>query len=347
MADKTKIEWADASWNPTTGCNKVSSGCKHCYAQREWLRLSANPQTRYFGRRFTEVACHPDVLSAPLRWRRSRRIFVNSMSDLFHEDIPDAFVDQVFAVMLLSARHQFQVLTKRPDRMAGYFARGALYEGILRAADSWRDRFPHLPNVGISDPRERLPSWIWLGVSVENQATAEARIPLLLQTPATVRWISAEPLLGPLRLNSSTPDWLRGLGSLDWVVAGGETGPNARPMHPDWVRSLRDQCRASGTAFFFKQWGEWAPICALDEKTQDRFYRSNRRAREWEDQKIVDDYCGHTCTVKNGILGFDGVLRDMLEYKAFRVEHPIMAFRTGRNTAGRLLDGRAWAQYPN
>ena len=291
MADKTKIEWADASWNPVTGCTKVSSGCKHCYAQREWPRLSANPQTRYFERRFTEVACHPDVLLAPLRWRSPRRIFVNSMSDLFHEDIPDAFVDQVFAVMLLSARHQFQVLTKRPGRMVEYFARDTLRKDILRAADSWQDRFPRLPNVGIPDPGKHLPSWIWLGVSVEDHATAEARIPLLLQTPATVRWISAEPLLGPLRLDSSVVDWLRGPGSLDWVVVGGETGPSARPMHPAWARSLRDQCHMSGTAFFFKQWGEWAPTGGgPDGLAEDISRIGKRRAGRLLDGRLWGEY---------------------------------------------------------
>lgn len=287
MADKTRIEWADASWNPVTGCNKVSSGCKHCYAQRKWPRLSANPQTRYFGRHFTEVACHPDVLSAPLRWRRSRRIFVNSMSDLFHENIPDAFVDQVFAIMLLSARHRFQVLTKRPERMVEYFAREALYEDILRAADSWRDRFPRSPNVGISNPGKGLPPWIWLGVSVENQAAAEARIPLLLQTPAALRWISAEPLLGPLRLD----DWLRGQGELNWVVVGGESGPRARAMRQGWVRSVRDQCIESGVAFLFKQWGEWAPMNnGPDGLTEDVSRIGKRRAGRLLDGRLWDEY---------------------------------------------------------
>ncbi len=365
MSDRTKIEWTDTTWNPVTGCGKVSSGCKHCYAEREWPRLAANPKTRYFGRRFTQVGCHPEVLSAPLRWKRPRRIFVNSMSDLFHEDIPDAFLDEMFAVMLLARQHQFQVLTKRPERMAEYFAGEDLYEAIVDAANRWRARFPRLPLVGISDPRKRLPRWIWLGVSVENQATAEERIPLLLQTPATVRWISAEPLLGPLRLDLPHPrpsrhdphgrgiewveeaTWLWKPGGLDWVVVGGESGPGARAMHPDWVRAIRDQCFQTGTPFLFKQWGEWAPICVLDEAAQDNLYLRNREAREGEDQAIIDEIYGHTCTVRQGVLGVDGVLREMDDPWAFQADkRPSHTFLAGRKRAGRLLDGREWDEYP-
>ncbi len=273
----TNIEWADETWNPTTGCSKVSQGCKNCYALREWPRLAANPKaTAYFGREFADVACHPERLDAPLRWTKPRKVFVNSMSDLFHEDVPDDFIDRVFAVMALSPRHTFQVLTKRPERMLAYMTqdghgRWGFIDGRARqiyAAQHGR-RFPAgkillgpLPNV-------------WLGVSVEDQANAEERIPLLLQTPAAVRWISAEPLLGPvnlsaLRLSGGEFDALRGgdVGrsgrvetwpALSWVVAGGESGPKARPMHPAWVSGLRDQCAAAGVAFLMKQWGAWVP----------------------------------------------------------------------------------------
>lgn len=275
----TKIEWTDETWNPTTGCSKVSQGCKNCYALREWPRLAANPKaTAYFGREFTDVAVHPERLDAPLRWTKPRKIFVNSMSDLFHQDVPDDFIDRVFAVMALSPQHTFQVLTKRPERMLAYMTqdghgRWGFIDGRARqiyAAQHGR-RFP--PGKILLGP---LPN-VWLGVSVEDQATADARIPLLLQTPAVVRWISAEPLLGPVSLAR----WLRQRSDyvihssdygfefynetppLDWIVVGGESGPKARPMHPDWVRSLRDQCAASGVAFLMKQWGSWAPTAAI------------------------------------------------------------------------------------
>ncbi len=254
MADKTGIEWTDATWNPVTGCAKVSHGCKHCYAEREWPRMTKLVPA-YAGREFTDVRTHEDRLTQPMRWKRPRMIFVNSMSDLFHQDVPFDFIDSVFFAMELSPQHVFQVLTKRPDRMREY----------MKSRFSYRDP---LPNV-------------WLGVSVEDQAAADERILLLLQTPAAVRWISAEPLLGPVRLSGLFGlitddedvriDALNGnfvtsryqeeptpLGArLDWVVVGGESGPKARPMHPQWARDLRDQCAAAGVPFLFKQWGEW------------------------------------------------------------------------------------------
>lgn len=261
---KSKIEWTDETWNPVTGCTKVSQGCKHCYAERTWERLSANPKTVYFGREFTDVQCHPERLDQPLRWkswRTPRRVFVNSMSDLFHEDVPDEFIRAVFAVMAAAASHTFQMLTKRPVRMQYLLSKWESDGLVLRSGFGVR-----LPNV-------------WLGVSVEDQATADYRIPLLMQTPAAVRWISAEPLLGPVDLRriehpnySIHADALGGVdsrapcdsGLLDWVVVGGESGPKARPMHPDWVRSLRDQCEATGVPFLFKQWGEFLPDGQVD-----------------------------------------------------------------------------------
>jgi protein gp37 len=254
MSDKTRIEWTDATWNPVTGCTKVSDGCKHCYAERDWARLSANPDTRYYGRPFTDVQCHGDVLDLPLRWKKPRRVFVNSMSDLFHDAVPWRFIADVFGVMASCPRHTFQVLTKRPERMNRLLSLlpGFLSEAVAECMALYTDAplvWP-LPNV-------------WLGVSVEDQATADQRIPLLLNTPAALRWVSAEPLLGPVDLrpyldwsfahaDMSRPD-------LDWVVAGGESGPKARPMHPDWLRTIRDHCFLFVTPFLFKQWGEWGP----------------------------------------------------------------------------------------
>jgi protein gp37 len=251
MSDHTGIQWTDATWNPVTGCTKVSQGCKHCYAEREWKRLAAPREkaNRYTGRAFTDVQCHEDLLELPLRWKKPRRIFVNSMSDLFHEDVPDHFIRKVIVTMECAPHHSFQVLTKRPERMRRLIAQ-------------W---------VGGGSP---IPH-VWLGVSVEDQATADERIPLLLQTPAAVRWVSAEPLLGPLRLDRPLigsqaprepvdtaklwlePQALRGVGQarLDWVVTGGESGPHARPCNVAWLRDIVRQCRAVAVPVYVKQLG--------------------------------------------------------------------------------------------
>ena len=212
------IEWTDATWNPVTGCSKVSPGCKLCYAERMSARLKAMGQPKY--RDGFAVRCHPGELSRPLRWRKPRLVFVNSMSDLFHESVPRAFVLAVFDAMLRAHWHTFQVLTKRPGR--------ALQLQCQRDGIDWP------PNV-------------WLGVSAEDQRRADERVPALLETSAAVLFLSLEPLLGPLpRLE---------LGGIDWVIAGGESGPGARPMEAGWVRAIRDQCVRSRVPFFFKQWG--------------------------------------------------------------------------------------------
>lgn len=275
---KTKIEWASDVWNPVTGCSKVSQGCKHCYAERMFPRAYSKDQwpngDGTFRRRFfTDVECHPHRLDQPLRWRRPRRIFVNSMSDLFHPDVPFKFIDHVFAVMALAQQHTFQVLTKRPARMLDYLTADDLVDRIINAAcriDGQTGAWLNADHYIAGDSVMPIPN-AWLGVSVEDQATADERIPLLLQTPAAVRWISAEPLLGRVDLCGHLGMWwnqtmqcfeatgakinqpINGQGRIDWVVVGGESGPKARPMHPDWARLLRDQCVAAGVPFFMKQ----------------------------------------------------------------------------------------------
>lgn len=240
MGDNTGIEWTDATWNPVTGCAKVSQGCKHCYAERDWGRLQHLPA--YAGRAFTDVRTHADRLDQPLRWKKPRRIFVNSMSDLFHPDIHEDFIGMCFRTMARAPQHTFQVLTKRAERMQSLLTHPKMRGYVESVTPQWP-----LPNV-------------WLGVSVEDQAAADERIPLLLDTPAAVRWISAEPLLASINL--AEHGLHGGPGQLDWVVVGGESGPKAWPMHPAWARSLRDQCAAAGVPFLFKQWGEWAPDAA-------------------------------------------------------------------------------------
>jgi protein gp37 len=214
MGDKSAIEWTDATWNPVTGCTKVSPGCTHCYAERLAARLQAMGNPRY--RNGFAVTLHPDQLGLPLRWSQPRRIFVNSMSDLFHEAIPDSFILRVFETMQRAPWHVFQVLTKRAERLA-------------RLAP----RLPWPPNV-------------WQGVSVENARYA-SRVAHLQRVPAAVRFLSVEPLLGPI---PELP--LEGIG---WVIVGGESGPGHRLLDPWWVRGIRDQCLTAGVPFFFKQWG--------------------------------------------------------------------------------------------
>ena len=230
---KTTIEWATDTWNPTTGCSKVSAGCAHCYAERVAERF-------WKDRAFSEVQCHPDRLEQPLHWRKPRRVFVDSMSDLFHEDIPAEFISSVFEVMEKCPQHTFMILTKRPERMLA----------LLKIWSQAIEYIRPLPNV-------------WLGVSVEDQKAADERIPLLLKTPAALLFVSCEPLLGPvdlLDINGALLSWWKACGvegvdagDISWVIAGGESGPEARLMHPDWARSLRDQCQSSGVPFFLKQ----------------------------------------------------------------------------------------------
>ena len=231
MAIGSKIEWTDATWNPVTGCNKVSPGCKLCYAERLSKRLKATGMVKY--RNGFEVTCHPDALEIPLRWRKPRTIFVNSMSDLFHYQVPDQFVRDVFGVMEQAYWHRYQVLTKRPERVAE-----------LNAMLPW-------------------PSQIWLGVSVESDRYLH-RSDLLRGTGAEIKFLSLEPLLGPLpKLN---------LDGIDWVIVGGESGPGARPMEADWARDIRDQCVAAAVPFYFKQWGgvfKKRQGRLLDERTWD------------------------------------------------------------------------------
>lgn len=267
---KSAIIWTDQGWNPVTGCVKVSEGCKNCYAEREVeTRWSKNPRSVFFGRKFTDVQCHADQLTKPLHWKAPRKIFVCPRGDLFHESVPDEFIDQVFVVMALAPQHTFQVLTKRPERMLAYMAR------LSRSMELLDDAARTFGYTSFVFQGKYLVSWplpnIWLGVTVENQAAANERIPLLLQTPAAVRWVSVEPMLGPVDLIKAMGmrepgSMYNGWAELHWVVAGGESGPNARPMHPDWVRALRDQCAAACVQFLFKQWGEWAPNCLCGTK---------------------------------------------------------------------------------
>ena len=302
----TKIEWTDETWNPTTGCTKVSPGCDHCYAKTMHERFNG-PDS------FETVTLHPERLDLPLRWRKPRKVFVNSMSDLFHDDIPNEYIARVWAVMAATPQHTYQVLTKRHGRMRSLLSSPAF---DLAVATEW-SKLGTTAGSLMEDhtPPYPLPN-VWLGVSVENQQWADIRIPALLDTPAVVRFLSCEPLLGPVDLRVSSfigGDWLKGL---HWAIVGGESGHGARPMHPDWARELRDQCVDAEIPFLFKQWGAWGPTRWIGAGT---------------------DGTGRIIYVPDS------------EVSARPDAHPIegrQLERMGKGKAGRVLDGRTWDEFP-
>lgn len=304
MANKTSIEWTDYNWNFLRGCSRVSEGCRNCYAEGVAARFSG-PGQPYEGLakfvehkpRWTgEISFHEDILLLPLRWTKPRKVFVNSMSDLFHEKVTDEMLDKAFAVMALTPQHTYQILTKRPERMKRYFLSSQVrdvfvHEAMQKLCSTLNDgsvpgHLDPLNGRKFVVPKElwanapAFPtglSWplsnVWLGVSVEDQKTADERIPLLLQTSAAVRWISAEPLLGSIGLfNWSTPDCdclgghdhdCSAQTSLDWVVVGGESGPNARACDIQNIRSIVEQCKAADVPVFVKQLGA-DPVTTLE-----------------------------------------------------------------------------------
>ena len=263
---KTNIEWTDSTWSPIRGCSRVSEGCRYCYAETVANRFKGEgqpyegliaPGGQWNGK--ITVARH--LLDQPLRWRQPRRVFVNSMSDLFHDNVPEYTIDCIFAVMAMAERHKFQILTKRPQRMLEYVENLRPRADLIAkaAVNHWGGADPDNLYDWVLDLINESPlANVWLGVSAEDQKTFDERVGILEKIPAAVRWVSLEPLLGPIK--ATWEDISDGMvvdkfPLIDWVVVGGESGKNARPMHLEWARSLRDQCQASGTAFFMKQMG--------------------------------------------------------------------------------------------
>jgi protein gp37 len=312
----TKIEWTDVTWNPLRGCSKVSEGCRNCYAEKMASRFSGEGMpyegTIENGRWNGQIKFVPDVQDQPLKWKKPRRVFVNSMSDLFHPNVPESYIGSIWDVMARTPQHTYQILTKRPERMLEILSKWA--------ADGWYWR--REDGLWCGPLEGPLPN-VWLGVSVENQRAADERIPLLLQTPAAVRFLSMEPLLGPVDLSAFKPFDGECYCSdyrccprmakdcpetaIDWVIVGGESGPGARPMHPDWVRSIRDQCQAAGVSFFFKQWGNHIPYSQIPEG----FQIGGEQAAE------LDSY-----------------------------PHGETFIRCSKKEAGRVLDGQTWDEFP-
>lgn len=388
MATDTSIEWADKTWSPIIGCDRVSPGCDSCYAITTAHIRKSNPHPdiaaafagtthKTDGRiDWTGQINHlEDRLTQPLAkdWQKPLKIFVNSQSDLFHKDVDTDFIAKVFAIMALTPQHEYQILTKRHARMRSVLTdtctcgNGHAPGVHFRSRMAWAvskanpDRIPGVPDDAehrVNNAPWPLPG-VWMGVSVENQQWADTRIPALLDTPAAIRWISAEPLLGPIdltRISASSkqqPDmvydalgqrygvpgrWQAATSArLNWVVAGGESGPKARPMHPDWPRSLRNQCAAAGVPYLFKQWGTWGVDWPLDK-----------------DGKVITTGRGLGITVAN-----DGTVYQPgdLTYpdgprwgEALRANHGranlTAMYRLGKKKAGRELDGREHNGFP-
>ncbi len=335
MSDNSAIEWTDATWNPVRGCSIVSEGCRNCYAMRVAHRFpkvypgltKLTPSGPTWTGKVMMVA---DKLFEPLRWLKPRRIFVNSMADLFHKDVPDDFIDQVFAVMAINylhaerPTHTFQILTKRPERMRDYLVTITADRLARAGAPMMEDSDRWWDSLYQARKQMHVQDWfpnVWAGVSIEDQETADERISYLLETPAAVRWISAEPLIEPaaIGLMGTVPRDL-GVGYrpvsdlIHWVVAGGESGPGARPLHPEWVRIMRDECQVSNVPFLFKQWGEWRPYISKELGKYESLTESKELPRDGAAMFAWGD-----------------------GYSAAKV---------GKKDAGRELDGRTWDEYP-
>lgn len=337
----TSIEWTDESHNPGIyGCSQHGKGCTFCYAQRMAERLANMGQDNYVGTtegwRWTgNVRTVPveraveSILRLPRRrgFDRPVRTFVTSMGDMLHESIDPAWTAAVIVAMDQRPDRVFQVLTHRGTRWP------LVVERVLEQLGRW-------------------PNNVWAGLSASTQAEVEKEIVGLLAVPGT-RFLSLEPLLGPVELSNVTrrADCVQRLGrpaleGIHWVIAGGESDPKARPSHPYWFRSLRDQCVASGVPFHFKQWGEWLPISEIPD-SGEHLYRSRRTADpDWEDQSIVDEMEGRVCTVPDLVLHTDGTHVAIGDPHAFAGPSPMQAFRVGKKAAGRELDGRTWDEFP-
>lgn len=384
----SKIEWTEKTWNPIVGCSKVSEGCRNCYAEKMANRHVHNLMTKNMydgtienGLWSGKVNLNLKALLQPLKRKKPTVYFVNSMSDLFHENVPDDWIDRLFSIMMacqyLEKDHTFQILTKRPERMQDYFSPGE--EILLKRWAEAGNKLIRLDNPNFcfpesiaaycaaiwsvdgkvtnqwklwSQPENLFPlKNVWIGASVEDEKTAMARIPVLMSIPASIRFISVEPLLGPIKFFDhwieracNSIDYFQRTGGnplagerLDWVIVGGESGPGARPMHPDWVRCLQYQCQKAGVPFFFKQWGEWGHT-AIDCETGNPAFRIYESKQQWVAKDWVNK--GDICLSRDGKILECGGDFDQCEY-------PVAILRKiGKKAAGRLLDGRIYDEMP-
>ncbi len=367
MGDRSAIEWTDATWTPIRArhgdavgwhCEHVSEGCRNCYAEAMNRRLGTGLEFKPGHRKAIEMFLDEEMLLAPLRWQRPRMIFVCSMTDLFAGFVPDAWIDQIFAVAALCPQHILQVLTKRTERMRDYLTTPGRHTAILAAA---AEITGETVTVGAGhDWPWPLPN-VWAGSSVEDQATAEERIPILLDTPAAVRWLSMEPLLGQVDLTGVVlpPSWVyqpllgvrfdpmmpptyggeeEATPKLDWIVLGGESGRGARPMHPDWVRSVRDQCSTADVPFLFKQWGQYA----YEQLVDTSYDHIECVAADGRRFAYAADLVSGTA-MPRAVL-WDGAA----SWEAVDAPPPgaMILRNVGKKAAGRHIDGREHDDYP-
>lgn len=350
MSENSKIEWTDHTFNPWEGCQKVGPGCDHCYAETRNARFAGGTAINW-GPGAPRRRTSPANWRKPLAWNaahadfyaqhgRRQRVFCASLADVFDNAVDPAWRRDLFDLIELTPNLDWLLLTKRIGNAAEMISRAKVGDWLAGRKN------------------------VWLGATICNQEEADRDIPKLLALPARVRFLSMEPLLGPVDLQKACTarcpnqdcfaqgsrrfivDSDNGgllaecicsrLNGLDWVVVGGERGP--RPMHPDWARSLRDQCAAAGVPFLLKQWGDWLPICEMEHRQLDALYKSNRTAREHEDQGVIDELYGKTCTVPMGVLQLDGQVLKVLDPGAFK-EGAMSVYRVGKKAAGRLLNG--------
>ena len=340
MSANTNIEWCDHTFNPWEGCQKVGPGCDHCYAETRNARYGGGTAVNWgpeAPRRRTSAA----NWKLPLRWNaqadvfmaqhgRRQRVFCASLADVFDNAVPTGWRIDLFELIAATPNLDWLVLTKRISNVMQMCSGDSLMFDLIC---------------------ER----VWLGATVVNQAEADRDIPKLLAVPAHKRFLSMEPLLGSVDLrpffwqdmNGNVQRQTNHSPRLDWVIVGGESGPGARPMHPDWARSLRDQCQAAGVPFLFKQWGEWLPINQQKEEFTNRLYTSNRKAKVHEEQSSIDDCYGRSCSVPYGVVHQDGSFHPPDEPMAFEVGTGAMTtFKVGKNKAGRQLEGQEWNGHP-
>jgi protein gp37 len=357
MSENSKIEWTDHTFNPWEGCQKVGPGCDHCYAETRNARFSGGTAANW-GPGAPRRRTSPANWRKPLAWNaahaeffaqhgRRQRVFCASLADVFDNAVDPAWRADLFDLIEKTPNIDWLLLTKRIVNVIPMISETAQRRFDLACLES-----------------PRLPPNVWLGATIVNQEEVDRDIPKLLAVPARVRFLSMEPLLGPVTLcnlpigSNRKPlqfppahdrfDSLWGWPRVDWVIAGGESGPGARPMHPDWARSVRDQCAAAGVPFLFKQWGAWRPISEGESDWFSNLYVSRRRAREGEDQTIVDEMQGRRCTVAQAVIHHDGtVFEDIAAFGAYQQgTGAMLTFAVGKKVAGRLLDGRTHAEFP-
>ena len=343
MADHSNIEWTDSTFNPWEGCTKVSPGCDNCYAENRNARFAGGAAINW-GAGVPRRRTSAGNWQKPVTWNakadeffrehgRRRRVFCASLADVFDNEVPDEWRADLFTLIRSTPKLEWLLLTKRIGNAQ------RMIEQALRDQGE------------VDDERA---GWPWgnvrIGASIVDQEEAERDIAKLLRL-GLPNFLSMEPLLAGVDLtkvwvpNNLLRNMVPALGKIDWVIVGGESGPGARPMHPEWVRSLRDQCEAAGVPFLFKQWGEWKPISQMDEAEHRQLYVSKVKAEQHEDQCNIDDIYGRRCTVPYTVVHLDGSMHGITEQDAF-IEGAMQTFKVGKKAAGRLLDGRTWDGFP-